>query len=253
MGTLDRLQHDRKAKKLSSAPVFVRMLLLLVALIAAFLFINSTYFTVGSVIVEGNKYLSVEELYRAAGIPEKVNILRMDTTDIRDRLLRDLRVANVEVSRQFPSTIVIRVTERQPLAFVANAYGFVQLDKDGVVLAAMKSIKQVSVPIITGIRLGNIYVGDKVETSSIKSILTYLGALDESTLSQLSEININPSGELTVYTAQMITIRLGSGERMEEKANLTRDVLRDIGDKKAAVDYIDLNYASPYIKFRQQQ
>ena len=111
MGTLERLQQERKIKKIFSSPVFIRMLLLLIALIAAFLLINSTYFTVGSVIVEGNKYLSVEELYRATGIPEKVNILRMDTTDIRDRLMRDLRVASAEVSRKFPSTIVIRVTD----------------------------------------------------------------------------------------------------------------------------------------------
>ena len=43
-------------------------------------------------------------------------------------------------------------------------------------------------PIITGIRLGNIYVGDKVDSAAVKNILTYLAALDEGTLSQLSEI-----------------------------------------------------------------
>jgi cell division protein FtsQ len=195
--------------------------------------------------------MSVEDINRAAGIPDRINIFRLDTAEIRTRLLRDLRVAEVAVTRQFPTTIVVSIKERLPQAYVASAYGFVQLDKQGVVLAALKNIKQVNVPIVTGIRLGNVYVGDRVETAPIKSVLSYLAALDELTLNQMSEVNIKSSGELTAYTVQAITIRLGAGDRLPEKAKLTRDILQDIGDKKAAVEYIDLNYASPYIKFRQ--
>lgn len=253
MGTLERLQQERGPRKNVPGPAFILSLLALAILIAGYLFIKSTYFAVGSVVLEGNKYMSAEDVYRAAGIPEKINIFRLDASEIRSRLLRDLRVAEVDVSRSFPTTIVITVKERQPLAFVANAYGFVQLDKQAVVLAAFKNIKQVNVPIITGVRLGNIYVGDKVETLPVKGVLAYLAALDEATLNQLSEINIKPSGELTAYTVQQITIRLGNGERLAEKAKLTRDILQEIGDKKSAVEYIDLNYASPYIKFRQQR
>jgi cell division protein FtsQ len=227
-------------------------LLILTILIASYLFVKSNFFTVGTVTVEGNKYLQTEDVYRIAGIPERINIFRLDTSEIRTRLLKDLRVAEVDVSRRFPATIAISVKERHPLAYVASSYGFVQLDKQGIVLAAMKNIKQVNVPIITGIRLGSVYVGDRVETAPVKNVLTYLAALDEETLNQLSEVNIKPTGELVAYTIQFISIRLGNGDKLTEKAELTGNILRDIGPKKAAVEYVDLNYASPYIKFRQK-
>lgn len=252
MGTKERLKQDRQPKRAMTSPVFVVMLLVLTSLIAGFLFLRSTYFAVGTVIIEGNKYLSADDVYRAAGIPEKINIFRLDTTEIRNRLLRDLRVAEVEVHRRFPDSIVISLKERRPLAYLSSVYGFVQVDKQGIVLAALKNIKQVNVPIITGIKLGSVYVGDKVEEPPVKNVLTYLAALDEDSLNQLSEINIKANGELTVYTAQFGTIRLGKDERLVEKAGMTRDILLELGDKKAMVDYIDLTFASPYIKFRQR-
>ncbi|MDR3564940.1 MAG: FtsQ-type POTRA domain-containing protein [Negativicutes bacterium] len=252
MGTVERLKEDRQPARKIPAPAFVMLLLILAALIAGFLFLRSTYFTVGSVVIEGNKFLTVDDVNRAADIPEKINIFRLDTSEIKSRLLRDLRVAEVNVTRRFPATIVISLTERQPLAYVANSFGFVQLDKQGVVLVALKNIKQVNVPIITGVRLGSIYVGDKVETIAVKNALVYLAALDEDTINQLSEINIKSNGDLLIYTVQAFTIRLGNGEKLADKAKMTNDILRELGDKKTAVDYIDLNYASPYIKFRQR-
>jgi cell division protein FtsQ len=253
MGTLERLQQDRSPRKLLSAPLFLLLLVLVVVLFATVAFLRSNYVTFGSVIVEGNKYVTIEEIFRAAAISDKINIFRLDTTDIHDRLLQDIRLTDVAVTRSWPATIQITVAERQPVAMVANSYGFVLLDKEGMVLDAMKSIRQLTVPMVTGVRLGNLYVGDVAESDLVKNPLHYLGALDESTLNQLSEVNIKTTGELTAYTVQMITIRLGMGERMEEKASFTREVLRDIGDKKAAVEYVDLTYSAPYIKFRQQK
>ena len=168
MRTMERLRQTRRRKKMTPSPIFVIMLLILVILIAGFLFINSTYFTVGSVIVEGNKYLATEDVFHVAGISEKINIFRLDTTDIKRRLLQDLRIGDVQVNRQFPSTIVIKVTERQPLAYVANTNGFVQLDQQGIVLATLKNIKQINVPIITGIRLSSVHAGDKMKPPRLK-------------------------------------------------------------------------------------
>jgi cell division protein FtsQ len=227
------------------------LLLALAVIVAAFLFVNSGFFAVGAVVVEGNKYISQEDIYSIAGIPSEINIFRLNTATITTRLLRDLRIGEAEVTRQFPATIVIAVSERQPVAWIACSYGFVQLDAQGVVMAAVKSIKKVDVPIITGARLGNVYIGDQIDTQTVQNVLAYLGELDEATLGQLSEINIKSAGDLVAYTVQAVTIRLGPPDRLPEKAKFTADILKEIGTKKGAIEYIDLNYASPYIKFRQ--
>lgn len=163
----------------------------------------------------------------------------------------DLRIAETDVSRRFPGTIVINIKERKPMAYVASNYGFLELDKQGVVLAVFKNLKQINVPMITGIRLENEYVSDKIENVVIKNIVNYLSLLDEVTLNQLSEINLQSSEQIIVYTVDSVHIRLGNSERLADKAKLTNEILHELGDKKKRVEYIDLNYAPPVIKFKQ--
>jgi len=251
MRRLGRLEYQPQERRTVSTSGFIKLLLLLVVLIAGFLFINSSFFCVGAIEVEGNKYMETEEVYRIAGIPDQTNIFRIDTAEIRNRLTRDLRVAEVEVIRRFPGTVVIRLKERQPLAYVASGYGFIELDKQGVVLAAYKNLKHINVPMITGIRIDNGYVGDTIDNRVIQNALIYLAFLEESTLNQLSEVNIKSSEQIYVYTTNSVQIRLGSSERLAEKAKLTHDILKEVSDKKLAVEYIDLNFASPVIKFKQ--
>ncbi|SMD05881.1 cell division protein FtsQ/DivIB [Sporomusa malonica] len=248
MQTAERLREARRRR----SSILAVWLAALALLIAFFLFIKSPYFTVGTVLVEGNKYITVEEVLRVADIPEKVNIFRLKTDNIRDRLMNDLRVAEVKVERNFPATIAIQIKERQPLAFVASQYGFVEIDRQGVVLAALKNLKQVKVPVITGVRLGNVYVGDQVNNPGLASVLTYLAALDETALNQLSEVNIKSPDELVAYTTESVYIRVGDSQRLTEKARLTGEILQEILAKKMAVEYVDLNYTSPIIKIRDR-
>lgn len=247
----EEFQDTRKRKRMISTQGFIGLLLVLVMLITGVLFIKSSYFTVGSVIVEGNKYVSVEDVYRITDIPDAINIFSLNTATIKTRLMQDLRIAETTVSRQFPGTIVITIKERKPTAYVASNYGFVEVDKQGVILAVFKNLKQINVPMITGIRLENEYVGERIENPALKSIVNYLSLLDEGTLNQLSEINIKPSDEIVAYTLNSIHIRLGNSERLADKAKLTNEMLRELEGKKIRVEYIDLTYASPVIKFKQ--
>ncbi len=247
----EEFQDTRKRKRMISTQGFIGLLLVLIMLITGVLFIKSSYFTVGSVIVEGNKYVSVEDVYRIADIPEAINIFSLNTANIKTRLMQDLRIAETTVSRQFPGTIVITIKERKPMAYVASNYGFVEIDKQGVVLAVFKNLKQINVPMITGIRLENEYVGDEIQNTAAKNIVNYLSLLDEVTLNQLSEINIKSSDEIVAYTLNSIHIRLGNSERLADKAKLTNEMLRELEGKKIRVEYIDLTYASPVIKFKQ--
>jgi cell division protein FtsQ len=248
MQTAERLKAARQRR----ASLLAMWLAALAVLIAFFLFINSSYFTVGTVFVEGNKYVTVEEVLKIAGVPDRVNIFRLRAPEIKDRLMNDLRVAEVEVERSFPASITIRIKERQPLAFVTSQYGFVEIDRQGIVMAAFKNLKQVKVPVITGVRLGNVYVGDQVNNPGLSNVLAYLAALDEEALNQLSEVNIKSPDELMAYTVNSVQIRVGDNQRLAEKAKLTGEILQEIAAKTMAVQYIDLNYTSPIIKLRGQ-
>ncbi len=251
MNNEEPLLTERVKDKSHSPWKFTVLLFVFFLLIAGFLFLNSPFFTVGTVIVNGNKYISQEEVYQIAGIPEQANIFRLNIERVKQRLSDDLRLTDVEVKRNFPDTVVITLKERQPLALVACNYGFVQVDRQGMVVAVFKNLKQKNLPLITGAKLNNPYIGDIVETEQIKTILFYLNALDEETLNKLTEIDVKIPKQLLAYTTDSITIRLGDNQKLDEKAKLTQDILQEIHKKKINVEYVDMNYAVPFVKLRK--
>ncbi|KYZ77109.1 hypothetical protein AXX12_02955 [Anaerosporomusa subterranea] len=228
-------------------------LLLLAVLLSGFLLFQSSLFSVGTVMVQGHRYLAEDEILRIAGVGARVNIFRLDTANIQRRLTQDLRIAGADVTRQLPGTIIISVRERQPAAFIATAYGFAQLDGEGMVLAVAKSIRRMNVPIITGHNIGGSYVGERVESPVVLGVLRYLSALSESAFRQLSEIHIESSGQITGYTVDAARIKLGEPEQMAEKASRTSAIFADGKNTMALIEYIDVSYATPYVKFKQER
>jgi cell division protein FtsQ len=201
--------------------------------------------------VVANKYISTEDVLNIANIPPKTNVFRLNTGEIKNRLLRDLRITEVKVERKFPTTILISVQERKPVGVTETSYGYAEFDKKGVILAVYKNLKQNKIPIITGTKLGNVFVGDEISAGEVKNAATYLAHLDEETINRLSEINVKQPSEFSVYTEGSVYIRLGAPERLEDKAKLTADILREINGKKLNIEYIDLTYTAPVIKLKE--
>lgn len=241
----------RQVQQIRSRRSFIVLLLLFLAMMAAFASINSVFFRINKVTVVGNKYTPTDEVVNAAAIPANVNIFRVDTEAVAARLRHDLRFADATVARKFPNSLLITVTERQPLAYVAAGYGFVEIDKHGVVLAAYKNIKQMGVPMITGFRLANAYVGDSLTEDDLPNVLSYLAALSPDVLANLSEINMRDPHNLTAVTTNGLIIRLGDVAAVAEKAGLTESVLTELMRTKATAEYVDLSFSPPVIKFRR--
>ena len=87
----------------------------------------------------------------------------------------------------------------------------------------------------------------------MRGALVYLSALNEQTFNQVSEVHVNSSGQLTGYTIHAIRIKLGGIERMAEKAAQTSAVLSDQAKNLSTIEYIDVSYVTPYVKFRQHR
>ncbi|MBP2639518.1 MAG: ftsQ [Firmicutes bacterium] len=252
MESKEQYQSDRDCPSKPRGGSGLLTLLFIAVVMAMVIFAaNSSLFVVGSVVVEGSSTITQEEILRIAGVPERYNIFQLNTRDIKERLSGDLRIANVDVSRSFPSTIIIHVMERKPLIYVATNYGFAEMDRTGLILAAYKNLRNVNIPILTGVTLTNQYVGDPIPPGPIGDVLFFLENLDADTFNQISEVNIRADGYLSAYTTHPIQIRLGGNERLADKAKLTIDILQEINQKKLAIDYIDMNSAAPIIKARK--
>ena len=180
----------------------------------------------GSIKVIGSDKVTVQDVEVAGDIGEPVNVLRINRENLRHRLSKDLRIEDAQIGYELPLTMVVRVVERKAIAVISAQFGYLTLDKNGQVIASDSVIEDTTVPMISGVKGGNILLGDMVTDKPIVQALDYLRALDVSG----------------------IQIRLGDGEDLKSKADLTASMLKDLPKSQGNVQYIDVNPSSPFIK-----
>ena len=167
---------------------------------------------------------------------------------MRDKLSHDLRIEDVQVARELPATIRVHVTERKPEAVITTMYGFALVDPKGVVIEVAPQIKGVSVPLLTGKKMDTLLLGDTISDSTVRIALTYLQNLSAEGFHDIAEVNVGNPGEIIAYTGEAVSIRLGSGDAIEQRARITEELLKEIRDNHLSVQYIDTDVRSPFVK-----
>ena len=106
------------------------------------------------------------------------------------------------------------------------------------------------IPLITGITVRDIYIGDDINDDAVKKVLTLVQQIPLEALNQLSEINVANPESIVIYTAKAVQIRLGNLEDLERKARLIDDFLQDQRTSPYTVEYVDFSYEVPVIRLK---
>jgi cell division protein FtsQ len=100
--------------------------------VLAWLLLAGPVLAVRSVHVDGLVTLPADQVQEAAGIGSGTPLPRVDVGSAASRVARLPQVASVEVSRDWPDSVVITVVERVPVAVVGEAGQRSLVDADGV-------------------------------------------------------------------------------------------------------------------------
>lgn len=203
---------------------------------------------IGQIQVTGTSQLTSEDIVHIGDLGYPVNILRVRTGALEERLQKDIRVDTAHVSYALPLTLQVDVKERKALVVVPSQFGFVSLDRNGMVIASSATIPDTTVPIISGVRLGNALLGDTVEAEGIRGAIAYMEAFTEEERKKIGEINVGDADKMIAYTVEGLPIHIGDRNNLEEKAKITTDMLVDIAQRHVSAEFIDVNIKSPFIK-----
>ena len=238
----------RSGRRLFKGIVF----LMIVGVILAF-FVYVPFFTLQEVKLIGAEKLTVEDILKVGNIYIGEPIFELETNEVTTRLANDLRIESVTVRRIFPNAIEVTLQERKPLATIVCEYGYLDLDKNGKIIDSYKNLREMKIPMITGAKVQDKYIGDDVEDDVLKKILEFLQKVDAASLNKISEVAIVAADYIVAYTdtEKPVQIRIGKLERMDEKAHLIDDFLRDLDANPHEVEYVDFNYTAPFIKLAQ--
>lgn len=202
----------------------------------------------GKVTIQGNSQLTTADVYRAAGVGAPINVIQLSPSQMEKRLHEDLRIGTVSVSRRFPATIVVQLSERRPIAVVMTMFGFAYVDPTGMIMASGAQIKGASVPIITGKKVDTVLLGDTLTDAAVQGALQYLHALPASVQGRITEVNVANPQDIIAYTGDGTAIHLGKGDVPQERAKITGELLRQAGEQRIAVQYVDTDPSAPIIK-----
>jgi cell division protein FtsQ len=112
-------RRSRRAASRKRRPIQAAAAVAALAVLAWVLW-GSPLLAVRTVQVDGVTTLPAEQVRETAGLDEGTPLLRVDVDEARERVAQLPQVASVEVTRGWPSTVVITVVERTPVAVVGT-------------------------------------------------------------------------------------------------------------------------------------
>ncbi len=133
-------------------------------------FIRSDCMRIRDVRVKGVSILSRQAVIDRAGIEPGANILAVNLSVARRRLQADPWIADVRISRELPSTIVIDVREHRPVA-VMDWRGGLLIDSRRCIFKRLEVTDPVSLPVISGVDGGDLDTTGRAASSILNAAL----------------------------------------------------------------------------------
>lgn len=170
--------HDEPVvKKKKRKSHFLRnSLIILLLLGAAFLFVKSDYFLIKNIEVEGNTYYTKSEIISLADAKTGNNIIfDAEIKQMEENLEKNPFFKIIEIKRKLPSTIVIRVEERQQMAAIQFGDKYIVMDDEGVILRMTEVEPKVT--LLTGLTISKMDVGEPLEAEEKENLSMVLRML----------------------------------------------------------------------------
>lgn len=173
----------------------------------------STLLSVRQVEVTGLERAEESDVLQAAGVPLGRPLVRVDTDAVADRVGDLPRVESVEVSRSWPRTVSVDVTERAAVGYVATGSDFVVFDRHGVEFLERSERPRGLVEIG--------YAGPPEERSDVlpevAEVMTAIREADGELWDDVERMEVAGRDAIEFVLGDDTRIRWGSADRTEEK------------------------------------
>lgn len=200
----------------------VLALSVLTVLTVGYLLFFTSLLGVRSVEVVGARQVAAERVRELAAVPAEQPMLRVDTDAVAERVRALPAVATVEVSRSWPNTIEIMVTERTPVGFYDTGERLYLVDRGGVVY------KQLPEPVEGLPRLELSKVGPA--DAATRAVASVLVGLPPQLREQVTIARADTPGSVELVLADGRVVRWGDAEQSERKAKVLAVLLTREGE-----------------------
>lgn len=212
------------------------------------MFAENEFFTIRQIEVTTDGTLGAELVQEYAKVRKGLNLFAVRPEAVRSALLSVPVIANAQVGRRLPDTLIIEVAERVAVARLGRPGAGSPLAVDGTGHVLGPSSVRASLPVILGVRDNGLRPGDVVNDPRLADALQVLEICNEAAMRQ--ELAV---GTIDLVDEEQLDLGLMSGEqvllsreRLEEKLRqlpAMRNMARQKGLDLAVYDMtVDRNY-----------
>ena len=233
----NRYKKPRKAQKASKMRVFSAWLKSVLAVagfcLTGVIFIfgydaltQCDYFRAEEIHVTGASRLSEKAIFEAAELEYGDNILSVNLSMVRKRLVAEPWIKSADIQREFPSRLIIRVEEHRPLAVLDVGRCFL-IDTAGKIFKEAEPSEMGSIPIVAGIDYADWKRLEYPETNIYAAVMNLLKVLKAKQNvfpgQAVREVEVDNEMGLTLKTSGPVaTIHLGYGDYARKLQRLRR-------------------------------
>jgi cell division protein FtsQ len=197
----------------------------------------TSIFGASTIRVEGQRRIEADEVQRVAGVGKGVNVFHLDTAAAARQLEADPRVLSASVSTDLPSTVVISITERVPVALTAEGTGSRDLiGADGVVIGPATGNEALPTIVTSN--------GGSLDPGALRSCAAAAGAMNLSLRRQVKTMVVQPGGSLELDLRSGVTASLGQPTDISQKEQALEGVLRWAGAERRILASVDVSVPS---------
>ena len=229
--TRTRSRNRNKTKQSHKAGLFFLVFIAAVVLVLRF-----AVFTVKEIRVTGNGRIPASEIIRISGIRQGDNILSLNEKRTEQRIVSDYRLQFRYLSREFPSTVVLAVREREECCWISYCGIYYVMDKNRMVLHETEDPRERRTDLVEvkGLDIrSNTVVGQVVNLGSeaqqtiFSELFLEMKVLGCTNL--ILEADISNPASILLGTRDGYTVGLGDGQNLHAKLRsmlLVREELR---------------------------
>ncbi len=208
--------------------------------------LEPTTLRVKHVLLDGNSVLSGQQLLEAAHITDADTIRSVKPEEVRKRVLTLPYVKECSVSRSLPSSIIIRIVERVPVAAVMVNNHVYEIDRDGMVLREVPALAPPNGPLVTNLpSLGAVTPGQMMKNTALEKALELWDAFSADPLAReltLSEISAEAESMLYMYFNELpYETRWGRSD-FPTQVRRFEMLWREKGGKLPCLEYLDMRF-----------
>lgn len=240
-----RKKQKQKRRRIGSLAWIGWVCLMLIALVLGYGFAQSSIFNIRSIEVNGISRISRDEVLALSGFELGEHIYEANLNKARTMIKTNFWVEQVSVERKLPSTILINIKERVPVAAIAMPDALYIVDFSGTLLLKQKLLDGLAVIPISGV--SNIdpemKLGAVIENEDVAAALAVIRQMDERSSALISELDVSNQQNIVAHLSYGVDCYLGDKSNFAQKFTVAMEILQSERQKGLleSVNYVDVS------------